>query len=282
MASQRTRLWINIALLLAVGVLVMLVVLRPDSDAGSDDRITSLEPDAIERIRVEGEDRPPVTLERRGEHWWLTEPWEIEASRPRAEDLSALATTRSFSRYDAAGLDLARYGLAPARMRLWLNDTLIELGDTNPVNRQRYARIGDRVHLIDDTHTFILTSTLASYLGPRLLPREPGITRIELPALDATRTETGGWQSDTGLDSDGLQALVSAWHSAEALWSKDYEAPADKEFPRVRITLDDGETVEFAILSTTPDLVLARPGLGVAYTLPGEQREVLLPGGVRN
>ena len=274
MASQRTRVLINLGLLALVTVLAALA-LRPGSET-PEDRLTDIEPAAIERIRVETGEQPPVVLERRGDEWWLTEPWEISASERRIEDLRDFATTRSFARYAAADLELDRYDLDPPRIRLWLNDTLIELGKTNPVNRQRYARVGDTVHLIDDTRTYLLSSTVASYLGPRLLPRDAAIERIELPNLVVSRDPAGGWRSDAQVSSDQLQALIDAWSEAQALWARELDAPADPAWPRVTITLADGRRLDFAVAGTDPDLVLARPDLGIAYTLPGDTAARLL------
>lgn len=278
MASQRTRLWINLGLLAAVAILVALVFLRPGPEA-TPNTLTPLAADRIDRIRVATGEQPDVLLERRGEHWFMVEPWEIEASDKRIEDLLAFAGTRSFARYDASNLDLARFELDSPRFRLWLDDTRIDLGKTNPVNRQRYARVGDTVHLIDDTHTYILGATLPSYLGPRLLPREPGVERLELPGLTVSRDEAGHWQGEPARAPEQLEDLVTAWDQATALWSKATDPADTADHPRVTVTLADGSTRSFMIAGTDPDLVLVRPDLGVAYTLPAEQAGRLLATG---
>jgi len=275
MASQRTRLLLNLGLLILVAVLVAVVFLRPGTEPSANN-LTTLEAGDIDRIRVESGEQPAVELARRGEHWFLVEPWEIEASEARIEDLLEFASTRSFARYDAGGLDLARFELDPPRYRVWFDETLVELGKTNPVNRQRYARVGDTVHLIDDTRTYLLGATVPSYLGPRLLPREPAIARLELPGLTLNRDEAGNWQGEPERAAEELQALASAWGSATALWAKAAELP-EGDRPRVTVTLADGTAIPFIVVGTDPDLVLARPDLGVAYTLPAEEASRLLP-----
>ncbi|HDP90465.1 MAG TPA: DUF4340 domain-containing protein [Thioalkalivibrio sp.] len=274
MASQRTRLLINLGLLLAVAVLAAIALLGRGTDAPGE-RLTALDPERVARITVHGEDQPPVRLERRGAHWWLTSPWELEASPRRIADLAALANAPSRAAYAAATLDLARYGLAPPRMRLELDDTVIEFGATNPVTRQRYARVGDTVHLIDDTHTYLLNATTESYLGPRLLPREAQIVTLALPDRRIERDATGGWRTDGAETTpDDAQALIDAWRRAEALWARPF-IPQD-DLPEVRITLADGQVLRFAVAGTAPDLLLARPDLGFVYTLPAEAAAGLL------
>ncbi|MDX5334307.1 MAG: DUF4340 domain-containing protein [Gammaproteobacteria bacterium] len=276
MASQRTRLLLNLGLLVAVGVLAAVALLRPGAEEAPA-RLTGQDAAAIVRIVVQGEDQVPVELERRGAHWWMTRPWELEASPRRIEDLLGFARAPVHASYPADDLVLDRYGLAPPRMRLELDDTVIAFGDTNPVSRSRYVRVGDRVHLIDDTRTYLLNATPESYLGPRLLPRDARIEALALPGLRITRAPGGaGWQTDADVPADLLQARINAWQGAEALWAKAY-TPREG-LPTVTVTLADGRTIAFTVAATEPDLELARPDLGIVYTLPGEAATGLLDG----
>ncbi|MBD3618496.1 MAG: DUF4340 domain-containing protein [Chromatiales bacterium] len=273
MASQRTRLLINLGLLAAVGVLAAIALLRPGAEEVPA-RLTALEAEAIDRIVVQGEDQAPVELERRGAHWWMTRPWELEASPRRIEDLLGFARAPVHASYPADDLVLDRYGLAPPRMRLELDDTVIAFGDTNPVSRSRYVRVGERVHLTDDTRPYLLNATPESYLGPRLLPRDAQIEALALPDLHITRAPGAGWQADADVPADTLQARITAWQDAEALWAKPY-TPREG-LPTITVTLADGQTLTFAVAGTEPDLELARPDLGIVYTLPAEAAANLL------
>jgi hypothetical protein len=274
MASQRTRLLINLGLLVAVAVLAAIALLRPGAEEVPA-RLTTLAPEAIDRIVVRGEDQAPVALERRGAHWWMTRPWELEASPRRIEDLLDFARAPVHASYPADDLVLDRYGLAPPRMRLELDDTVIEFGATNPVSRSRYVRIGDRVHLTDDTRTYLLNTTPESYLGPRLLPRGAQIVTLALPDRRIEHDVAGGWRTDGAETTpDDAQALIDAWRRAEALWAKPY-TPREG-LPTITVTLADGQVLRFAVAATEPDLELARTDLGIVYTLPAEATANLL------
>lgn len=277
MGTQRQRLLLNLALgagALVLGALVAYLAGRSPEEAAP--KLTSMAVSDVTSIRIQREERPDIALERRGEQWYLTAPYAIAASDFRARMLARIAVESSLKRYPAADLDLARYGLDPPRVRVFLNDTELGFGDSNPVTHQRYVLAGGQVHLVADTVFDVLTADVASYLGPRLLPEDAVVTRIALPEVTLTKQDTG-WTLEPeqpDLSADDIRAFVEDWTRAEALWAKPRSGrPAQGE---IRITLADGGELRFQIIETDPDLVLARPDLEVEYTLSGGQADRLL------
>ena len=278
MASQRTRVLINLALLIVVIGLALLAVLGREMRK-EHPRLTELGEADVVSIRLETGEQPPLALERRDTGWWLLEPWVVPADADQVEKLTDFAARRSYTRYQAADLDLARYGLAPPRMTLTLNDQRIELGEINPVNRRRYARIGGLVHLIDDTHTYVLNSPPEAFASRRLLPEDTQIMAIRLATVRLARGEwTPDWQIDppTEVSADAIETLLRAWKQAEALWLKPYTPIAGTSPDLVELELADETRLLFAVISTEPEFVLARPDLGLAYALPTAQAKLML------
>jgi hypothetical protein len=276
--SQRSRARLNLALLLIVAALGALVWWLANRDtAPPSSTVGALDPGAVEEIVIERTDKPTIVLQRRGDGWWLTRPIEIAASSFRTNSILELGETESRARYDVADMDLARFGLDAPLLSVRMGGQQFDFGGTNPVNRFRYLRVGDEVHLILDPIFETLNAEVASFVGPRLLPAGARITRIELPEFSLSRNAEVGWDLSPGdpeVPADALQGLVGAWQAAEALWAKPY-AGAEPE-GRVRIELDDGRRLLFEIAQTTPDLVLARPDLGLEYTLdPGPNAAML-------
>lgn len=268
---------LNLALgagVLVLGALAAYLAGRSSEEAAP--KLTSMAVSEVNTIRIQREAHPDITLERRGEHWYLTAPYEIAASDFRARRVARLAVETSLKRYPAEELDLARYGLAPPRVRVFLNDTELGFGDNNPVTHQRYVLAGGQVHLVADTVFDVLNAEVASFLGPRLLPEDAVVTGIALPEVTLNKQDTE-WVLDPErpeLSADDIRAFVDGWTRAEALWAKPRsQRPAQGE---VRITLADGHELRFQIIETDPDLVLARPDLEVEYTLSGTQAERLL------
>ena len=278
MASNRTRNMLNLMLLVTAVALVMLAYFNPAVKQDEDDgQLVDLDANEIMSIRIERTGKPTVELERRDEEWWLTAPFEIAASSGRVRDLTSLTLQASHAQYPIADLDLTKYGLEPVKVRVLLNDTALVFGDVNPVNQRRYVLNGEQVHLTTDNIYDILTADVASYVGPRLLPKGSEIERLALPELQLRRGDDGAWVLEPELkaiSADDIQAFITAWQRAEALWSKRFSHR--DSLGAALVTLVGGKTLRFEILETTPDLVLARPDLGIEYTLTEEQAHNLL------
>lgn len=281
MASKRTRSIVNIALLAAVIALGLLVFMLSGKDAEqSVKRLSTLKAGEVERIHIHRPDRPDIELERRDQGWFLVRPFAIAASPGRIEDITDILKAQSRNSYPAKDLELAKYGLERRDLSLRLNNRELIFGDTNPINRLRYVLLGDRVHLIADTVSYLLEADTASYVGPSLLPAGADIQRLSLPGLSLSREGEGPWVSEPrreDLGSDAIQTLITAWKEAQALWAKPYQdEDAGKAAGDIRITLTDGREIAFSVLADDPDLILARTDVGIAYTLDGSQAGVLL------
>ena len=72
-------------LLLAVAVILGIVVwMTPEKEAEQTTTpLTQMLPDTISHIRIENHTGPAFILERAGEHWQMTQPYQIEANTPR-------------------------------------------------------------------------------------------------------------------------------------------------------------------------------------------------------
>lgn len=280
MSANSRRFILNLALAGLVLVLAGLVAWLGLSPDETHTGLTKLDATAVTDIRVEREGAPDLHLVKEGEDWKLTEPFEIVASPYRATMLAKLADERSLAHYDIGERDLTRYGLSPGRAQVILNgQTRIVFGDVNPLNHQRYLRVENRIHLIDDKVFPVLQAPVASYVGPGILPSNAEITALELPDQRLMRSDAG-WALDPpqpDIPADDIQALIDAWKRAEALWAQPLTdtGPAPGT-PVVKITLADGRSLSFGIHQTESDLILARRDLGFAYTLPVEQAVSLL------
>lgn len=280
MSAPSRRVLLNLvlaAVVLALGGLVAWLNLSPDA---TDTGLTPLSGEAVTDIRVKREGSPDLHLVKDGDRWKLTEPFEIAASPYRAGMLARLADEPSFADYAMDELDLARYGLSPGRAEVILDGEIhILFGDTNPLNRRRYVRVDDRVHLIDDKVFPVLQAPVASYVGPKLIPADAQLIALTLPGQRLMRSDAG-WALDPprpDVSADDVQTLVDAWKHAEALWANPLEQDdADAAAPVVTITLADGRSLGFELRRTDSDLILLRRDLGLAYTLPADQAASLL------
>lgn len=264
-----TRTWINLALMTLVIALALIVYLRPGRTPSRVEILTPLSPSSINNITIERANKQDIALQRRADTWWLTAPIEIGANRARVNALLELAATPTFSSYSAATLDLAQYGLSDTLVTVVLGTLRIVVGGVNPINERRYLMLADTVYLVRDDLYDVYNAAIGSYVSNRLVPVGAKIVQLTLPELRLTRVADGRWDLHGAHVSQAqAQARIDAWQQVAALWVGDYnQQPAQAE---VTLTLDSGESLRLLMLSTTPELILARADLALEYHLPAQ------------
>lgn len=112
--------------------------------------LTDLDPGTIRRIRVGDRRGLKFALARDGAGWRLTHPQAGPADPDQAAALAGLARAVSQRQLPPEGLDLQALGLDPPGLRLELDDRVLDLGGTEPIQGRRYVLVAGRVHLIAD------------------------------------------------------------------------------------------------------------------------------------
>ncbi len=276
--GAQSRLLLNLGLLALVAVLGVFAYWASNrGDETETARVTEHSAATIEHIVIHRAEGPDIELSRSGERWHLDAPFDMPASTYRSAQVAGLLEETSHARYDATELDLERYGLQPSKATVSLDQTVIELGDVNPVNSYRYVLVDGQVHLVSDTLYDALEGDPTSFIDTQLLPEDAQIEHIQLPETRLSKVPDGGWTIEPEqpeLSADDIQRLVDEWRRTNALWVKPYdESPATA---RVVIRLVEGDELEFIVTRTEPDLVLARPKLGIQYRLVADKAEALL------
>ncbi|MDE1887875.1 MAG: DUF4340 domain-containing protein [Gammaproteobacteria bacterium] len=275
---MKTRLWLNLALAIIVAILVALVYFKPGHKRPAPAAtLTRLQAPDVREIRIAQPDTATVELVRANGAWRMTAPANLPADQYLVKSLLDSLSAEIKSSFSAAPAKLAQYGLDPARVRLWINGTEFDFGDTEPLNNYRYVLSGGQVHVVSGMLFYRLAHRPYWWVSKRLLPAQAQITALQLP--DATVTLAGGkWQlapADSAVSSDAIQTLVDNWQDAQAIGVE--KAQAGKPAGEVAIELaGEKSALRFAILQDPNFFVLARPDLGIAYQLPADQRAALL------
>lgn len=276
---MRSRLLLNLALLLAVILLALLVIRTPENDASlNPPRLTSLRPEDVNRIELQRHNAEPVSLYKQGDTWYMQEPYALAANDYRVQALLRLLQAGYATEHDIDTLDPARYGLDQPRASLTYNDTLtIEFGDTEPLSQQRYLRIEDRLYLLPDTHYYHTASPATGYLSHALLPAGR-ITALRLPDLQL-RLQDGQWQlqpAHEDISADVLTELVTNWRNAQALRLEPYQVdtlPAAD----IHVQLEGEEDpVRFTLEQRDGQMRLLRHDVKMHYFINDEIRQQLL------
>jgi len=272
------RALLNIWLVVALAVLVWVVWQEPGHPPKpATVKLTGLTPAAVDKIVITNR-HGTISLAKRDGAWWMTEPVKVAANPVRVDSLLQVAGAESVSRFPAAGKDLSAFGLSKPSVSLRLNDSELAFGGVAPVDQRRYVRVGDTIHLIADRYSFALTADAAAWVSRDLVPKGADIVALELPDAKLFRGDKGEWTvtpTDEKISQDAVKAKVKAWQEAQAL----RVAPYDKRpaHGKVVIGLEGGQSpLQYEIITRKPELILARPEVGMQFYLEADQAQRLL------
>lgn len=127
--------------------------------------LTALDPATITRIEVRCSACRTRRFERAAAGWRMLEPYALPANGDAVTHLLAVAQASVRTRRPLRGYDLAKLGLDPARITLQLNDLSIGFGDEDPIEHDRYVRIGDELLRVPDRFSARLLETPESELA---------------------------------------------------------------------------------------------------------------------
>jgi hypothetical protein len=230
--------------------------------------LTTLNPAEINHIQVSRQQRPMLTFDRQAGGWLLAGQPPLPASAFQVRALLAILQAETERHYLADTLDLGELGLDPPQASIVLDDrTTLRIGSTEPLDNMRYVQYGATVYLVADRYQHLINADRTNFIERRLLDPAAVITRLSLPDLTLAQTAAGHWEllpDNPDISAAAIQQLLTNWRQASALYVRAYE----KGTAGARITLDlAGSDVPlvFELVSRSPELVLARPDLGIQY-----------------
>ena len=261
-----TRRWlVNCALILVIVVLAWTSFhFAAESEEKSSPRISSLKAEDVDRIELQG-DALQLTLRRDGEGWRITAPVDWPADTANVKRLLSILKLESSALAEVADVDLQALGLQPPKATLRLNDTTLAFGASNNIGGRRYVLIDSRIYLVPDVHLTFAAQGMPGIVDRRLLPGDLDISTLRLPELEIRRSE-GQWQSsrDATTTQDQLELLVGNWQALPASRIHLFDAGAGPGEP-IEAHFTNGQRIDFLLLSTQPEIIIANPGIGLQY-----------------
>ena len=206
--------------------------------------------------------------------WWMQEPYHMPANEFRINTMLNLPGAHSYTQFSKNEVELERFLLNEPAVSIEFNDTRIDFGDTSPIGEQRYVLVNDTVHLINDSLYQQLQTPATFFLSTKLLPDDKEINNIHFPDYTIGRQDNK-WSVEPSHDisADDTVKIVHAWRNASAISIRDIEA--GENHGAIRIELDDGSAIEFNIINPLPQLILARPDIGLQYHISSYDAENL-------
>lgn len=270
-----SRTLVNIFLLLLL--LAVYLIFSADDEVQPVERLTQLSLDEIKHIRIPRDDDKDIVIEKitdatGKQSWQMQQPYQIKAHAFRINTLLKLSQTLIDQSWPADNLDLADYGLQPARARIQFNQQEIAFGKTNPLNQQRYLLHNNKISLHAD-ETFPLVSAQPASLVDLYLLQQSEPLQITSPQLQLYKNDAGRWQSNKNLTADQIQTVLQHWKNAQAFAVHVYMPR--KQLGKISIQLEQ-QMIELEITDDDPWLILARADLGIEYHLDAALKNRLL------
>lgn len=263
MASISKRWLINYVLFAAIIVLTWIGYQFPirEDQKLSQKLITPLKATDIRRMRIENAETI-IDIEKRDGRWMITTPVQWYANTLALDRLVTLAEQPLHSKLASSQIDLSTIGLRIPRAIVTLDGTAIAFGGTNRIGNRRYLLIPPNVYLVDDNHYAFISQGLPGLIDQRLLPPDFDLRALKLADARITRQD-GVWRIDRGDDARAAE-LIDNWRQLQAARVRPY-APRGTPLQKIISTTEDGSNIEFFVLSIQPDIVIARPDLGLQY-----------------
>jgi hypothetical protein len=271
---MRTRWLFTLALaLLALG-LGLWVYLMPRSEDRSSFAISELPAHAVERIRVERTGESPIVLVRTGESWRVAEPLRAAADPAEVNRLLAVLAARAPQRM--APVELARFDLDRAPLRLTFNEQPIDFGMVSAVGREQYVLAGGAIYVIDPKYTVHIPRAAIQFVSRQLLPGDANIVSLRFPAFTVTQ-EAGAWQlspSPGKASADDLSRFVERWRHARA--QRVEPAGEGSAQGDVAVHLANGRITRFGIAKRGDEMILRDATSALDYLFPAAAAQHLL------
>ncbi len=221
-------------------------------------RLTDIDPATINSLLVRCESCATRRFERTGAGWRMLEPYALPASREAVSRLLAIARAPVRTWLTASDYDPTRLGLQPAQITLQLNATRIDIGNEDPIEHDRYVRVGQRLARVPDRFSARVFESAESELDRHLLPGNPDVVNVGIGDAPA-RTD-----------------LVHVWKTVVAAGVRAAKGATPAATIPITIDLRDGESIRFELLRAGNGYVARRRDPALDYLLDEAQAQALL------
>jgi hypothetical protein len=274
----KSRLLVNLALLLALAALGLYAYLRPKQEPSPGFAVSQVKRDDVDRIRLERRGAAAIELARDKGSWHMLAPFKSRADRFQVDRLLDIAAATSKQKLPAA--QLQRYGLAPAAVTVTLNDQIFAFGALNEITNEQYVASGDAVYLVATYLGYGIPTDAARILSHRLLGENETPVAFDFGRWKAAKDDSGKW-SITGSppkkeppSTDDLNRWVDEWKLASGLSVEPHKGA--RRGDQVTVTLGGGKAVSFVVLGRASEVQLLRTDENMRYRLGADAGARLL------
>jgi Domain of unknown function (DUF4340) len=281
---MRNRWFVNLILLVMVGMLSLLIIFTPGLKKPAPElpSLTELNAKQVKLIRIEQVGKSAIELTKDAQNvWQMTVPLAVEANDFRIHSILELLATKRYKKLEVSTLKLDELQLTPPKIKVTFDSLVIAMGATSPVDEtQRYVQINQDIFLVTDTFYEFLKGEAEKFATLAVLGKNPKITELRTPNYHLT-LENSTWkllenkQENVETGADALNTMIDNWQHAQAINVNSYQDQAGAQQGEAVVKLGD-RTVTLQIVSIAPEFILALPDKKIQYQLANHQVEKLL------
>ncbi len=127
-------------------------------------RISHLNGEEVTKIILSRQGKEPLTFSKQAGQWKMVSPEQGEAEPDKIDNLLEILRVVSQTDYPVDQERLSEFGLEPPEITLRFDGLTIEFGSIAPISQQRYLRIGEALHLVNDNFYHHLMAKKEHYL----------------------------------------------------------------------------------------------------------------------
>ncbi|HMM55995.1 MAG: DUF4340 domain-containing protein [Xanthomonadales bacterium PRO7] len=112
--------------------------------------LTALDPASVTHLEIRCRSCATRVFDRVDGVWWMQQPHAAKANPEAVARLLTVVRASVRTRAKLASYDAAKLGLDPPQFTVVANDTHIDIGGEDPIDHDRYVRIGDELLRVPD------------------------------------------------------------------------------------------------------------------------------------
>ncbi len=160
--SSRSILFLGCAVLLLAACVWAELVRERDF---TPQPLTALDPASVQRLEIRCRDCTTRRFVRDATGWRMLEPYAQPADAEAVARLLSVLRAPVRTRAAMSDYDAAKLGLAPAQFTLNYDDVTIEIGSEDPIEHDRYVRLGAELLRVPDRFSARLLESPESELA---------------------------------------------------------------------------------------------------------------------
>ncbi|MEQ1881098.1 MAG: DUF4340 domain-containing protein [Burkholderiales bacterium] len=279
---MKSRTLLNLILVLALLALASYAYWRPRTpDTRPTIQLSQLKREDVDRITVERQGSPTITLSRQGKDWQLTAPLTTLADPYQVDRLADIAAMTASQKL--VGTDFPQYGLDPAPIKVTLNSEAFSFGKINDITNEQYLGYGGGIYLVPPFYGYGIPAGANTLLSRKLLAEGEVPVAFEFGSHRIVRNESGVWALEgkvparlaTPPSQDDFNRWADEWRNTSALNAEPATRAAAKS-QSLTLRFSGGKSTTLSVLPSANEFQVFRADRKIQYRFGREVGQRLL------